>query len=360
MDIYRLIGPLVRRLDPERAHGLAIGGLKAGIVPVTDRFDDPVLRVELWGCSFANPIGMAAGFDKHAEAIDPLFAQGFGCVEIGSVTPQPQPGNPKPRMFRLTADGAAINRMGFNSEGADAVAARLAARARGRTRPGVLGVNLGKNKTTEDAAADYVIGATKLGAFADYVVVNVSSPNTPGLRALQGRAPLEKLLTATRDALVSALPGKAPPLVLKIAPDLTEDDKRDIAAVALELKLDGLICTNTTIARPPELADPQRKETGGLSGRPLFKPSTAVLSDMYRLTEGKIPLIGVGGIETGEQAYDKIRAGASLVQFYTAMIYHGPGLANRIKRELAACLRRDGFASVSHAVGADHMGGRSR
>lgn len=355
MDIYDLVGPLVRCLDPERAHGLAVSALKAGLVPVGGACDDPILRVDLWGRRFANPVGMAAGFDKHAEVIDPLLAQGFGFVEIGSVTPLPQPGNPKPRMFRLTADGAAINRMGFNSEGADIVAARLAARARGRAKPGVLGINLGKNKTTEDAASDYVIGVRKLAAYADYLVVNVSSPNTPGLRALQGREPLAALLAATRAALREAVPLNTPPLLLKIAPDLTDDDKRDIAGVVLELGIDGVICTNTTIARPPELADPQRKESGGLSGRPLFKPSTAVLADLYRLTEGRVPLIGVGGIASGAEAYAKIRAGASLVQFYTAMIFQGPGLANRIKRELAGLLKRDGFSRLAEAVGADHV-----
>lgn len=349
MDYYCLIGPLIRTLDAETAHGLAIKALKSGLVPSPPAFEDPVLRVKLWGLEFPNPVGLAAGFDKNAEVIGPMLDQGFGFVEVGSVTPRPQPGNPKPRLFRLPGDGAVINRMGFNNEGVPAMARRLSR----RRRPGVLGVNLGKNKTTEDAAADYELGVEALASHADYLVVNVSSPNTPGLRALQGREQLEELLTRVRDALVRSCGEGRPPLLLKIAPDLTDEDKKDISEVALSVGLDGLICTNTTIERPDSLTDVHAAETGGLSGRPLFEPSTRVLSEIYALTEGKIPLIGVGGIASGEDAYAKIRAGASLVQLYSALVYRGPGLVNRIKRDLAELLKRDGFASLADAVGVD-------
>lgn len=346
MDFYCLVGPAIRLLDAETAHALAIKALKTGLVPPPARFDDPILRTSVFGLDFPNPVGLAAGFDKNAEVPGPLLAQGFGFVEVGTVTPRPQPGNPKPRMFRLPADRAAINRMGFNNEGRDAMATRLTGR-----RPGIVGVNLGKNKDSEDAAADYVLGVERLGPLADYLVVNVSSPNTPGLRALQGREPLAALLNAVKEARNKLV--RRPPLLLKIAPDLTDEDKKDIAEVLAEVGIDGLIATNTTIARPESLRDPNRKETGGLSGKPVYEPSTRVLGEMYRLTGGRLPLIGVGGISSGHDAYAKIRAGASLVQFYTAMIYEGPGLANRIKRELAELLKRDGFASVSEAVGAD-------
>jgi dihydroorotate dehydrogenase len=345
MNWYDLAFPLVRGIDPERAHGLAIRALAGGFVPTPAPFDDPALRVKLWGLDFPNPVGLAAGFDKDAEVPDAMLAQGFGFVEIGSVTPRPQPGNPRPRVFRLPEDGAVINRYGFNSEGIDAVAARLARRA----RRGVLGVNLGKNKETVDAADDYAKGAAALARFADYMVVNVSSPNTPGLRALQDRAALDGLLARVQEAMGAG----APPLLVKIAPDMAREDLSDVAEVALARGLAGIIVSNTTIARPAELRGAARGEAGGLSGRPLLGPSTAVLREMRRLTGGRIALVGVGGIASGADAYAKIRAGASLVQLYTALVYEGPGLVARIRRELAALLRRDGFASVAQAVGAD-------
>lgn len=351
MDPYRLAWPLIRLMDPERAHGLALAGLKRGVVPRADRVVDPVLETEAFGLRFPNPVGLAAGFDKDATVPDAMLGHGFGFVEVGSITPQPQPGNPKPRLFRLAADRAVINRMGFNNNGMLAAARRLAAR-KDKGQGGIVGVNLGKNKTTEDALSDYVKGVAQLGEFAAYLVVNVSSPNTPGLRALQGREPLMELLVgvmAARDALSN----KAP-LLLKVAPDLTDEDKADIAHVALATGIDGLITTNTTIERPASLRDPQQGEAGGLSGAPLLEPSTAVLSDFYKLTEGTLPLIGVGGIASGWDAYRKIRAGASLVQLYSAMVYEGPGLASRVARDLAMHLRRGGFPSVAAAVGADH------
>ncbi len=349
-DYYRLAGPLVRLLDPEVAHGLTVRLLRSGLVPGQPVYDPPALSMRLWGRDFPNPIGLAAGFDKNAEVPDAMLGQGFGFVEIGSVTPRPQPGNPRPRMFRLPEDGAVINRMGFNNQGLDAVAARLAA----RPRRGVIGANLGKNKDTEDAAADYEKGAARLAPLSDYLVINVSSPNTPGLRALQGRDQLETLVGRTRAALTAAMPEGAPPLLLKIAPDLGWEDLADIAAVATAGSLDGLIVSNTTVARPSTLRSPRAGETGGLSGAPLFESSTAMLRRMYELTEGRIPLVGVGGIASGSEAYVKIRAGASLVQLYTALVYGGTALVTRIKHELLDLLTRDGFSSVAEVVGIDH------
>jgi dihydroorotate dehydrogenase len=354
MDAFSLLGPALRRLDPESAHNLTLWALEHGLAPRPKTSgDDALLATRVWGLDFANPIGLSAGFDKDARVMAAMLGLGLGFVEVGSITPRPQPGNPKPRIFRLPEDGAVINRLGFNNGGLEAARARLTAfRRDGQGGParGPVGINLGKNKETADAAADYVQGVAALGKLADYLVVNVSSPNTPGLRALQGRGELEDLL----GRVMSALPDPAPPLLLKIAPDLTEEDKADIAAVCLALGVSGIIATNTTIARPEDLKGAARGEAGGLSGRPLFGPSTAVLADLYRLTEGKLPLIGVGGVASGEDAYRKIRAGASLVQLYTALVYRGPALIGRIKAELARLLREDGFASVAAAVGADH------
>ncbi|MEX2311477.1 MAG: quinone-dependent dihydroorotate dehydrogenase [Rhodospirillales bacterium] len=352
MDAYSLTWPLVRKLSPEVAHNLALWALGRRLVSGSP-YADPVLETTLWGRRFRNPVGLAAGFDKDAAVPMQALALGFGFVEIGSVTPRPQPGNPKPRLFRLDQDDAVINRMGFNSKGADHAQARLADLPASRST-GVIGVNLGKNKETTDAAADYVIGIEKLARHADYVVVNVSSPNTPGLRALQDRAELEKLIGHVRTALDKACPDATPPLLVKVAPDLTDADITDIAAVATSGAVDGLIATNTTITRPENLHDAQKSETGGLSGRPLTKLSTRVIGDFYRATSGKVPLIGVGGICSGADAYDKIRAGASLVQVYSGMVFEGPALPGRICRALAGLLKRDGFAHLSDAVGADH------
>jgi len=361
MDLYPLIKPLVMRFDPELGHTFAILALRLGLVPPQPRLAEPVLATRVFGLDFANPVGLAAGFDKNAMAIDAMLAQGFGCVEVGTVTPRPQPGNPKPRLFRLVPDRAVINRMGFNNAGMEAMAARLAARK--AKRPGIVGVNLGKNKDTERAVDDYVAGTLCLAPLADYIAINVSSPNTPGLRALQSREPLVEILAGVRGALdtVEKTHGRRPPLLLKIAPDLTPEDLADIAAVCLgedlnlpegETGVDGLIVTNTTWARDG-LTSPLRGEQGGLSGAPLMDPSTAVLAAMYRLTQGLLPLVGVGGISTGADAYAKIRAGASLVQFYTAMVFDGPALGAKVARELADCLKADGFAHVADAVGAD-------
>ncbi|MGB0671471.1 MAG: quinone-dependent dihydroorotate dehydrogenase [Rhodospirillales bacterium] len=348
MNLYPLVRPFVFLLDPEMAHGLSVWALKAGLVPVAPAPSDPCLAVNLWGMSFPGPVGLAAGFDKNAEVVDPLFDQGFGFVEVGTVTPQPQPGNPQPRLFRLVRDEAVVNRMGFNNDGLAAVLVRLIER---RAKPGIVGVNLGKNKDQTDAIADYVKGVEFFAPIAGYLVVNVSSPNTPGLRALQGRESLQKLL----DAVLQARSGapRQPPLLLKIAPDLTEPDKADIAAVALSSGIDGLVVSNTTVARPDGLHAKQGAETGGLSGRPLFEPSTRLLADLYRLTEGRLPLIGVGGVDSAETAYAKIKNGASLVQVYSGMVFKGPDLAAQIHAGLPALLERDGFAHLSDAVGSD-------
>ncbi|HMA52315.1 MAG TPA: quinone-dependent dihydroorotate dehydrogenase [Magnetospirillaceae bacterium] len=340
--------PLLRLLPAETAHGVTLSLLKAGLAPAQRPIRNAMLASRHWGLDFPNPVGLAAGFDKNGEVSDAMLSQGFGFVEIGSVTPRPQPGNPKPRLFRLSGDQAVINRMGFNNHGLEAAAANLAS----RTSRGVLGANLGKNKDTEDAAADYVLGVETLGPLADYLVINVSSPNTPGLRALQGRAPLEALIGRVQEA-VAKLPAPKP-LLLKIAPDLTPDDRRDIAEVALETKLDGLIVSNTTIERPASLTSASAKETGGLSGAPLFAPSTALLGEMYQLTKGRVLLVGVGGIGSGKQAYAKIRAGASLLQLYSALVYQGPALVNEINLDLIRLMKKDGFSHLGDAVGANH------
>lgn len=352
MDYYGVIGPLLRRLPPEAAHRAAIRALAFGLPIGSAASDAAILNVALWKQDFPNPLGMAAGFDKGAEAYDGLLRLGFGFVEVGSITPRPQHGNPKPRLFRLTEDRAIINRLGFNSDGLSAAEARL--RRRAADRHGVVGVNLGKNRDSTDAAADYILGVGALAPYADYLVINVSSPNTPGLRALQEAAALRSLIDRVQAARAQAKTGALPPLLLKIAPDLTPEDRQDVAQVALASGIDGLIIGNTTVTRPPGLRSLHARESGGLSGRPLFALATEVLGDMYRLTAGRLPLIGVGGIASGADAYAKIRAGASLVQLYTALVYQGPGLVARLKRELADLLRADGYASIAAAVGADH------
>jgi dihydroorotate dehydrogenase len=352
MDYYSVIGPVLRRLPPEAAHRAAIRALALGLPAGPAAPDAAILNVTLWNRKFPNPLGMAAGFDKGAEAYDGLLRLGFGFVEVGSITPRPQPGNPKPRMFRLTEDHAIINRLGFNSDGLLAAEARL--RRRAGNRQGIVGINLGKNRDSVDAAADYILGVGALAPYADYLVINVSSPNTPGLRALQEAAALRSLIDRVQAVRAQAKTGALPPLLLKIAPDLTPEDRQDVAEVALASGIDGLIVGNTSIARPPGLRSRHARETGGLSGRPLFALATEVLADMYRLTAGRLPLIGVGGIASGADAYAKIRAGASLVQLYTALVYQGPGLVARIKRELAVLLQADGYASIAAAVGADH------
>jgi dihydroorotate dehydrogenase len=346
------LGQILRALPPETAHRLTICALRAGLARRAPAADDPLLTTDLWGLQFPNPVGLSAGFDKDAEVYAALLRLGFGFVEVGSITPRPQAGNPKPRVFRLPDDGAVINRLGFNSAGLAAAVSNLRHRRSGRA--GIVGINIGKNRDSADAADDYAAGIASLARLADYLVVNVSSPNTPGLRALQEGAALRALLVRAVAARAAAVPQRPPPLLVKIAPDLAPADVEEIVRVALADGADGLIIGNTTTSRPRGLRSRHAQESGGLSGRPLFTLSTELLRQVYRLTEGRLPLIGVGGIASGADAYAKIRAGASLVQLYTALIYHGPGLIGRIKRDLAACLRADGFATVAAAVGADH------
>jgi dihydroorotate dehydrogenase len=350
-DLYPLIRPILRLLPAESAHRLSIAALSAGLGTLlrgrdSAAPDPPILGQRLFGLDFPNPIGLAAGYDKDARVPDALLRLGFGFVEVGTVTPRPQSGNPKPRLFRLEEEGAVINRLGFNSGGLDAALARLARR---QDRPGIVGLNLGRNRDSPDAAADYEEGVRRAAGIAQYLVVNVSSPNTPGLRELQRRAALDALLDRLRRALEENA-GRVP-LLVKIAPDLAADERRDIAEVALAAGIDGLIVANTTLARPPDLRSGHAREAGGLSGRPLFAPSTALLAEMYRLTQGRLPLIGVGGIASAADAYAKIRAGASLVQLYTALVFAGPALVGRIKRGLADLLRKDGCATIAEAVG---------
>nr|XP_004659604.2 dihydroorotate dehydrogenase (quinone), mitochondrial isoform X1 [Jaculus jaculus] len=345
-------------LDPESAHRLAVRFTSLGLLPRVTFQDSDMLEVRVLGHKFRNPVGIAAGFDKHGEAVDGLYKLGFGFVEVGSVTPQPQEGNPRPRVFRLPEDQAIINRYGFNSHGLLAVGKRLWARKQKQTQltaDGLpLGINLGKNKTSVDAAADYTEGVRVLGPLADYLVVNVSSPNTAGLRNLQGKAELCRLLTKVlqeRDALKRE---QKPAVLVKIAPDLTAQDKEDIASVARELGIDGLIVTNTTVSRPAGLQGARRSEIGGLSGKPLRDLSTQTIREMYALTQGRIPIIGVGGINSGQDALEKIQAGASLVQLYTALTFQGPPVVRKVKRELEALLKEQGFNRVTDAIGADH------
>ncbi len=345
-DLFPILRPLLLALPPEAAHRMTLWGLRAGLAPRRRDRDDPILATRIWDRDFANPIGLAAGFDKDAVAVRPLLDLGFGFVEVGGVTPRPQPGNPRPRVFRLPEQGALINRLGLNSAGMETVAANLAGRGAG----GPVGVNLGRNKDSADAAADYRALVSRFAGLADFLVVNVSSPNTPGLRALQGREALAELVSAILEARAET--GRRTPLLVKIAPDLNREDRADIAAVARDTGIDGLVVSNTTVARPDGLPPGLAAEAGGLSGRPLMAPSTALLAEMAQLTEGRLPLIGVGGVASGADAYAKIRAGASLVQLYTALVYGGPALITEIKRELAARLRADGFSSVQEAVGA--------
>lgn len=336
---------LLHRCDPERAHGLSLSALRAGLVPLPGVVTTPRLATTLAGMALPNPIGLAAGYDKNAVALDPLMRSGFGFLEVGAATPLPQPGNPKPRLFRLTEDRAAINRFGFNNEGAASISARLALRPKG---PVPVGLNLGANKDSTDRAADFAAVLATCGPHVDFATVNVSSPNTEKLRDLQGRAALSALLAGvmeTRDTLPRPIP-----IFLKIAPDLRDEDLADIAEVAVASGLAGIIATNTTLSREG-LKSPHRDQLGGLSGAPLFEKSTRVLARLSQLTDGNLPLIGVGGISDADQAYAKIRAGASAVQIYTAMVYQGLSLAANIARGLDALLARDGFANVAEAKG---------
>jgi dihydroorotate dehydrogenase len=343
--------PLLRWFDPEDAHRMAIHGLRL-LPPVKPRTEDSKLAVRAFGLNFPNPIGMAAGFDKSAEVPDALLRLGFGFVEIGTVTPKPQGGNPRPRLFRLERDEAVINRMGFNNDGAEAALRRLAARAH---HGGIVGVNVGANKDSSDRVADYVKLIETFAPVASYFTVNVSSPNTPGLRNLQQSAALDDLLAKVIDARerVRRNAGDSP-VLLKIAPDLSLTELDDVVHIARSRRVDGMIVANTTLARPSTLREQARaKEQGGLSGRPLLRLSTRMVAETYVRTEGAFPLIGVGGIDSGGAALTKIRAGASLIQLYSSLVYKGLGLVDDIKNDLASTLLRTGRDSLSEIVGAD-------
>lgn len=346
----RLLAPLLRHLDPEQAHALALAALKRAPLP-RPAPDDEKLRVQAFGLTFPNPVGIAAGFDKHAEVPDALLRLGFGFVEVGGVTPLPQSGNPRPRLFRLDADQAVINRLGLNSEGVEAVAARLAARA---DAGGIVGINIGANKDTVDRTADYVACIEALAPHVNFLTVNVSSPNTPGLRNLQQAAALDELLARVIDARERVAVGASrKPVLLKIAPDLSLGDLDDVVGVARRHRIDGMIVGNTTIGRPNLREAEKGKEQGGLSGRPLFALSTRMLAETYVRAESAFPLIGAGGIDSGAAAFAKIKAGASLVQLYSGLIFRGIGLVGSIKKELLDFLRIGRMDSLAEAVGRD-------
>ncbi len=340
---FDLVGPLVRLVDAETAHGGAIAALKSGLLPSPTIANHESLRTEIFGLSFANPVGLAPGFDKNAEVPDAMLKLGFGFVEVGTVTPLPQQGNDKPRLFRLPGDAGIINRMGFNNHGAEVVLGRLNA----RQKTGIVGVNIGANKSSGDREDDYVRGIEAFHGVADYLTVNISSPNTPGLRGLQSRQELTSLLARLNDT--RAMLSSTTPMLLKIAPDLIDDELADICEVCMSGALDGLIISNTTLSREG-LRSSHRNEAGGLSGQPLFELSTQMLAKACKLTGGKLPLIGVGGVSNAEQAFAKVAAGATLVQLYSAMVYQGPQLANDINTDLVKLLARHNLKSIGNAV----------
>ncbi len=322
--------------------------LKAGLGPRPRPLHGAALEVEVGGLRLMNPVGLAAGFDKNAQVPNAMLAAGFGFVECGTVTPVAQAGNPRPRLFRLTEDRAVINRLGFNNEGIEAFAARLASRRPG----GIVGANIGANKDAADRVADYVSGLNRLWGLCDYFTLNISSPNTPGLRALQTRTALEDLLGRVSEARARLAATRDFPLFLKVAPDLEDTEVAEIVEASVRFGLQAILVGNTTTARPQSLRSAARGEAGGLSGVPLMSPSTSILRRFHQASAGRIDLIGIGGIASGADAYAKIRAGAKAVQLYTAMVFEGPGVVMRIRRELAELLRADGFASVAQAAGA--------
>ena len=347
--IYKMGTAVMRKLPAERAHNTTIKALKAGFGPVAVKTDSPELVTQVGGLTLPNPVGLAAGFDKNCEVPDAMLAAGFGFAECGTVTPRPQVGNPKPRLFRLTEDQAVINRMGFNNGGLDDFKSRLTKR---QGRDGIVGANLGANKDSTDRVEDYVKGLKSLWGLSDYFTINISSPDTPGLRDLQNENAMDELLGRIAEARAE-LTGDRPsyPIFLKVAPDVDMGEIERIVQQARTYGMNAIIVSNTTIARPDSLKSAHKGEGGGLSGAPLFEPSTDVLKEFYAAAEGKIDLIGVGGIGSGAQAYAKIRAGAKAVQLYSALVFQGPGLVTEINRDLKARLKADGFSSISEAVG---------
>jgi dihydroorotate dehydrogenase len=342
--LFGLGQSLLLALPPERAHDLAVKSLELGLYPRASEPDDKRLSQHIFGLHFPNPIGMAAGFDKNARVPRELLLMGFGFVEVGTLTPRGQSGNPPPRMFRSIPDHAVINRLGFNNEGQDAVLARL------RNAPqGIVGVNLGAGRDSPDRIGDYVSGVARMAEVASYFTINISSPNTPGLRDLQAPDALDALLKRVQEARASTR--RKPPLLVKLAPDLARDDLPEVVSVILSHGVDGLVVSNTTLAREGLRDRAFAAESGGLSGRPLFARATRMLARVYRLTEGKLPLIGVGGIDSGEAALAKIEAGASLLQLYTGLVFEGPSLIGRIKHALVAAMEKNGCATLAPLVG---------
>ena len=347
--LYKLIRPILFSLRPEDAHNITLSLLKYGRYPDKRTEHHSILYNEVFGRHFNNPIGLAAGFDKNASAIKNLYKIGFGFIEVGTVTPKPQPGNPKPRLFRLTEDHGIINRLGFNNCGAEKFRQNISKFRREHNN--ILGINIGKNKDAEDAIGDYLGNYKNLSSLADYLVINISSPNTPGLRELQNTENLEKLLGSITDYRNDK--NDKTPILLKVAPDLSDNELNNIADISIHYGIDGIIATNTTITRPTNLKSANKNEIGGLSGGPLRELSNKVIESIYRHTKGSIPIIGVGGVSSGQDAYQKIRLGASLVQIYSALIFEGPDVLTVILKDLKYLLEKDGFQRLKEAVGVD-------
>jgi dihydroorotate dehydrogenase len=352
---FKYTKPLFHAMDPETAHRASICAMKNGLHPCYDTVKDDRLKITLWNRTFFNPVGLAAGFDKNAEVMGPMLQMGFGFVEVGTVTPKPQIGNPRPRIFRDVKNEAVINRMGFPNKGLLTFKENIQKFSAQENRPaGIIGLNIGMNKDQTDPAADYCYLIRELGAYADYFTINISSPNTPGLRNLQSRENLLPLLERVKEERrLTCNQNNLPPLLVKLAPDLDEEQQEELAQAALDGDIDGLILTNTTLERPEFLPEEFRSQMGGLSGKPLTQKSTAIIRNFYYLTKGKIPIIGAGGISNAEDAYDKIKAGASLIQLYSALVYHGPELAHQINKDLLTFLKRDGFKSITEATGTE-------
>ncbi|MBI1300167.1 MAG: quinone-dependent dihydroorotate dehydrogenase [Alphaproteobacteria bacterium] len=351
LNLYRFVKPAIFKIDPETAHGMTIKALKTGAVRVCKKVTNDALSQNLFGLSFKNPVGLSAGFDKNGEVIEPILNLGFGFTEIGTVTPKPQIGNPKPRIFRDPKTESVINAMGFPNDGLEVFKRNLERFLNSPARSkGVVGINIGMNKDQTDPAADYCLLIEELGQMADYLTVNISSPNTPGLRNLQEKGPLSELLAKLMDTRAKHCP-QNPSLLVKLAPDLNETQQEEIAETLLENKVDGVILANTTLDRPDYLPIDFAALKGGLSGAPVRQKSTTIIRNFYRLTSGKLTIIGVGGVSTAEDAYEKIKAGASLVQLYTGMIYQGPNIANNINNGLPKLLKNDGFNTIKDAIG---------
>ncbi len=354
LNLYKYVRPALFKIDPETAHQMTIKALRTGALRSCNKASSKVLEQNIFGLSFKNPVGMAAGFDKNAEVIAPLLKLGFGFTEAGTVTPKPQGGNPRPRIFRDPKSGSVINRMGFPNGGLRVFKPNIEHFLNDTSRPhGIIGINIGMNKEQSNAASDYCHLIEELAPLADYLTVNISSPNTPGLRDLQQKDALSDLIKKMKDTLSKTCPDDAPALLIKLAPDLTEEQQKEIAEALLQSQIDGIILSNTTLDRPDSLPTQFKEQKGGLSGTHVRAKSTSIIRNFYTLTHGEIPIIGVGGISTAEHAYEKIKAGASLVQLYTGMIYQGPDIANQINTELVKLLEKDGYSSIKEAIGVE-------